>query len=170
MVILSLDISTKSTGWAVYEDKRLIDAGCAASASKNVYERITYITKEIGNIAEKYHPQEVVAEEPEPAFVGNNLNTYRKLTFIHGTISIMLDRLLGLDMKLVTSSHWRKKVGIKTGAGVKREFLKQADITKAKELADGIVEITNDDIADAVLIGYSHLLEEEKEPEKLFWD
>ena len=169
MTLLSLDISTKSTGWAIYKDNQLIDAGCAASASKNVYERITYITKEIENIAEKYHPQEVVAEEPEPAFVGNNLNTYRKLTFIHGTISIMLDRY-NLDMKLVTSSHWRKKVGIKTGAGVKREFLKQADMEKAKELANGIVEITNDDIADAVLIGYSHLIEEIEEPEKLFWD
>lgn len=169
MILLSLDISTKSTGWAVYRDKQLIDAGCAASASKNVYERITYITKEIENIAEKYHPQEVVAEEPEPAFVGNNLNTYRKLTFIHGTISIMLDRY-NLGMKLVTSSHWRKKVGIKTGAGVKREFLKQADMEKAKELVNGIVEITNDDIADAVLIGYSHLIEEKEEPEKLFWD
>lgn len=168
MKLLSLDISTKSTGWAFYIDNQLIDAGCAASTSKNVYERITYITEEIETIVNKYQPQQIITEEPEPAFVGNNLNTYRKLTFIHGTISIMLDKK-GLDMKLVTSSHWRKKVGIKTGAGVKREFLKQADIEKAKEFAKGIVEIPNDDVADAVLIGYSYLIEA-KEPEKLFWD
>ena len=32
MKLLSLDISTKSTGWAVFEDKKLVEYGCMTSS------------------------------------------------------------------------------------------------------------------------------------------
>lgn len=157
MIILGLDISTKSTGWAIFEDTKLVDYGCASASSTNVYDRIDKIVNELRAVVEEYHPTSVIAEEPEPAFVKNNIDVYRKLTFAHGAIGAMLNKHK-LSMQLCSSSHWRKAVGIKTGRGITRAQLKPADIAKANELFD--LNNKNDDIADAILIAYSFALEQ----------
>lgn len=153
--ILALDISTTSTGFAVFSDKKLIDKGIIAPAG-NVITRIEKIADKVNELMLEYHPDIIYAEEPEPAFVKNNIDVYRKLTFAHGAIAIVLNHY-GKDMKLCTSSHWRKQVGIKTGRGITRAQLKPIDIAKANELFN--LDTKNDDIADAVLIGWSYILE-----------
>lgn len=155
MIILALDISTKMTGYAVYNNHELIASGFAASTKENVYDRIQIITAKIKDIVQEYKPDKVVAEEPEPAFVRNNLNVYRKLTFAHGDLCMMLHKYK-LTMELCTSSHWRALVGIKTGRGVTRAMLKPKDIAKVKELYNKDV---NDDEADAILIGLAYVKE-----------
>lgn len=161
MIILALDLSTKSSGWAVYDGTSLVDCGCAAAASTNVYNRIDKITNEIEEVVKKYKPDAVIAEEPEPAFVRNNIDVYRKLTFVHGNICMMLNRYK-LEMELCTSSHWRKLVGIKTGRGITRASLKPIDIAKAKEMFP-TAAVLNDDIADAILIGYGYAQQKDNE-------
>lgn len=160
MIIMALDISTTSTGVAILEDDELKDLVCIAPPGRNVYNRIEKTTEEIEKIYNKYKPNKIIAEEPEPAFVKNNINVYRKLTFAHGDIAIMLNRY-GEEMELVSASHWRKNCGIKTGRGITRAQLKPKDIELAKELykdyADDIGN--NDDKADAILIGHSWFIE-----------
>lgn len=155
MIILGLDISTKSTGVSVFRDKELIYSTVIASAKTNVYDRIELITSKVEQIVKEYKPDKVIAEQPEPAFVKNNLDVYRKLTFAHGAICLMLNHYK-LNMELCTSSHWRAQVGIKTGRGVTRAMLKPQDIAKVKELYNKTV---NDDEADAILIGLAYAKE-----------
>ena len=47
MIIIGLDISTKSTGYSVWGNGKLVTSGCAAASSSNVYKRIKKITTEI---------------------------------------------------------------------------------------------------------------------------
>ena len=47
MIILALDLSTKSSGYSVFDDNKLITYGLAASTKANVYDRIENITKRI---------------------------------------------------------------------------------------------------------------------------
>lgn len=156
MIVIGLDISTKSTGYSVWKDSTLVTSGCIAAASSNVYKRIKKITEGIQKIVQQYKPDVVYAEEPEPAFVKNNIGVYRKLTFAHGAIEMMLDQH-DLKMTLCSSSHWRKQCGIKTGRGIKREELKKLDVAAAATILRR--EPVNDDEADAVLIGQSYVLE-----------
>lgn len=156
MIVIGLDISTKSTGYSVWKDSTLVTSGCIAAASSNVYKRIKKITEGIQKIVQQYKPDVVYAEEPEPAFVKNNISVYRKLTFAHGAIEMMLDQH-DLKMTLCSSSHWRKQCGIKTGRGIKREELKKLDVAAAATILRR--EPVNDDEADAVLIGQSYVLE-----------
>lgn len=156
MIVIGLDISTKSTGYSVWKDSTLVTSGCIAAASSNVYKRIKKITEGIQKIVQEYKPDVVYAEEPEPAFVKNNISVYRKLTFAHGAIEMMLDQH-DLKMTLCSSSHWRKQCGIKTGRGIKREELKKLDVAAAATILRR--EPVNDDEADAVLIGQSYVLE-----------
>ena len=50
MKILSLDLSTKSSGWAIFEDKKLINHGCITSSSTDLIKRIHKMTDEIKQI------------------------------------------------------------------------------------------------------------------------
>ena len=155
MIILALDLSTKSSGYSVFDDNKLITYGLAASTKANVYDRIEIITKRIQEIVKEYNPTKIIAEQPEPAFVKNNIDVYRKLTFVHGSICMML-RHYKLQMELYTSSHWRKMVGIHTGRGIKRTQLKAKDIEEANKLFPQI-KTKSDDVADAILIGLAYV-------------
>ena len=165
MTILSLDISTTSTGYAVFTDKKLISYGVIAPPGKTL-TRIEKIADEINLLMLEHEPDIIYAEEPEPAFVKNNIDVYRKLTFAHGAIAIVLNHY-NKEMQLCSSSHWRKQVGIKTGRGITRAQLKPIDIAKANELFN--LTLKNDDIADAILIGWSYVLEYPESVEEYAW-
>lgn len=165
MIILALDLSTKSSGYSVFKDDKLIAHGVAASTKVNVYDRIEAITQKIEEVVKQYKPTKVIAEQPQPAFVKNNIDVYRKLTFVHGSICMMLHHYK-LQMELCTSSHWRKNVGIKTGRGVHRSELKKLDIAKVEQLYG--VKTSNDDIADAILIGLSYV--KDQNLDQLNWE
>ena len=155
MTILSLDISTTATGYAIFRNQNLISYGVIAPAGKTL-TRIEKIADEVNLLMLEYEPDIIYAEEPEPAFVKNNIDVYRKLTFTHGAIAIVLNHY-NKEMKLCSSSHWRKQVGIKTGRGITRAQLKPIDVAKANELFG--LSIKSDDIADAILIGQAYINE-----------
>ncbi len=67
-----------------------------------------------------------------------------------------------LTPTFVVASHQRKACGIKTGAGIRRESLKSKDIAFVKSQFGLTV---NDDIADAICIGFSAVGGTIKEPQ-----
>ena len=60
------------------------------------------------------------------------------------------------EIEFYVSSEWRKKCGIKTGPHIKRPQLKAAAMKKVKE--DYSIE-ANDDICDAICIGWAYIHE-----------
>ena len=50
MKILALDLSTKSTGYAVYDDNKLIEYGCITASSTDFINRIQKIIQELENL------------------------------------------------------------------------------------------------------------------------
>lgn len=150
MITLALDISTRSTGVAIYEDQNLIHYECISATSTNTFNRIDKIRDRIEQLIQSYHPNKVVAESPLPADVGHNIDTYKKLTWAQGIIGDMLNKHnLKFDIMYIPS-QWRKKVQIKTGPHKMRPKLKADDIAMVKNLYQ--IDV-NDDIADAILIG-----------------
>ena len=167
MTIMSLDISTKATGVAIFEDDKLIHLECITPKGE-VWDRISTIAQRVTDLYLAYRPEVIVTEDPEPAFVRNNIDVYKKLTITHGAIILGIHAAGGPEMITMTASHWRKLVGIKTGRGVKREVLKKESIRVAKELYIDYVERIggSDDKADAVLIGRAFLNEQAQRVEK----
>ena len=81
-----------------------------------------------------------------------NTQTFKALMCLQAAIMMMVhDKHPKITIELVYPGSWRSQAGIKTGRGVKRETLKEADIRRAKELFK--IEQLNDDEADAILIG-----------------
>lgn len=161
MNILSLDLSSKSSGWAVFEDNKLMDYGCITSASTDLIKRIYVMRDGIQEVLNKYTIDKVYVEEvrPQGGFGTGNIQTHRALMWLQAAIAFMLhDFDKKIILEYVYPSTWRATIGIKNGRGIKRESLKQADIAFVKERYNISV---NDDIADAICLGVSQL-----EPEK----
>lgn len=157
MKLLSLDMSSKSTGWAIFENDKLINYGCIASGSTDLIKRIHIMVDTIENIIQEYQPEHIILEEVRPDLVGSNIQTYKALTWLQGAFAMMVhDKFPKVETQYIQASSWRSKCGIKTGRGIKRDALKQADINFVKEKYSITV---NDDIADAIGIGYSKIAE-----------
>ena len=157
MKILSIDASTKSTGWAVYEDSQLKDYGCITSSSTDLFKRIHKMVDEIAEILKKEKDiKKIILEEVRPDDIGSrsNLATHKALMFLQGAIAMMVhDNFSNIIIEYLYPSEWRKCCKIKTGRGVVRETVKQRDVRFVEETFGLKV---NDDIADAIGIGYAY--------------
>ena len=157
MTILSIDASTKSSGWAIYEGTSLKDYGCITASSTDLFKRIHKMVDELDAIIVKYAVQKIILEEVRPDEIGSrsNLATHKALMFLQGAIAMMVhDKYSKITIEYLYPSEWRKCCKIKTGRGVVRETVKQRDIRFVEETF-GIK--VNDDIADAIGLGYAHL-------------
>lgn len=161
MRILSIDASTKSSGWAIFEDTKLVDYGMVTASSTDLIKRIHKIVDGFDEILSKNQIDTVILEEVRPENGLQNIKTHRALMWLQGQLAVMIhDNHNNIPIEYFYPSEWRKVCGIKTGAGVRRTSLKPRDIAFVKETYGLDV---NDDIADAIGIGYAfvHKLEEE---------
>lgn len=148
MVILGIDSSTTSTGWAVIDTKfdnelRLIDYGVIKPKQDETIDRIIYISRELRRILQDFKPELIVIEEMN---VTRNMKTIRALSGLITTIEVMLRNRQALYVKL-TPSQWRKSVGIQCKND--RNTLKKASVEYVREHYN---ENANDDEADAICI------------------
>ena len=167
MNILSLDLSTKSSGWAVFEDKNLKEYGCITSSSTDLVKRIYIMRDGIKEILNKYTINKIVLEEvrPEGGYGAGNIQTHRALMWLQAAIGFLLhDEFKTIEIEYVYPSSWRASCGIKNGRGIKRISQKEADIQFVQETY-GIK--VNDDIADAICIGHAQF---NKENENFNWE
>ena len=150
MIILALDLSTKSSGFSIYQDNKLIDYGCITAGSTNLFHRIDKMVEEIEKILQKYKFNHVYIEDVYPEDVHDNQNVFNALKYLQGFILHLLDKY-DLNHTFYTASEWRSKCGIHTGRGIKRNSLKPKDIEFVQNQF-GIK--VNDDVADAIAIGF----------------
>jgi len=164
MITLALDMSTKSSGWAIFEDQSLKEYGCITAGSANLYNRIHKMISELEEILKKYNIDNVIIEDVVPEDVKGNQTVFKALMYLQGFVMDCLDRNNLRNIKFFTSSEWRKKCGIHTGRGVKRDSLKPKDIQFCYSQF-GIK--ANDDIADAICIGFAAVGGIIKEPQDI---
>ena len=166
MNILSLDASTKSTGYAIYEGNSLKDYGCITSSSTDLFKRIHKMVDEIDLLIKNNSIDKIILEEVRPENGVQNVKTHKALMFLQGALAMMAhDNYPKIESVYLYPSEWRKCCKIQTGRGVVRETVKQRDIRFVEETF-GIK--VNDDIADAIGIGYAYLHPDGKE-EMISW-
>lgn len=159
MKILALDLSTKSTGWCLFEGNRLIDYGLITAYSSDVINRIKKITKELEEIINKNsNIQTVLMEEVRPQgtqYGVGNLHTHKVLMWMQASVIFSLHEInSSINVKYVYPNEWRAACGIQTGKGIKRNNLKIADIDFVQKNYNLTV---NDDIADAIGIAHAYI-------------
>ena len=150
--ILGLDPSTKSTGYSVFNNSELIAHGTITAGSTNVYNRIDKMIEEIEKVIKQYNINDCVLEEVIPEDVRFNNNVFKPLMYLQGFICHLLNKY-NIKPTFFVASEWRKKCGIKTGRGIKRESLKPQDKMFVKQIYG--LEV-NDDEADSICINYAY--------------
>jgi len=168
MNILSLDLSTHSSGWAYFKDDILKDYGCITSASTDLIKRIYKMTDGITEILNKYEVDKIIVEEvrPEGGYGVGNTKTHRALMWLQAATAFLIhDKYSNIEIEYIYPSSWRASLGIKNGRGVKRASLKEQDIEYVKEKYNISV---NDDTADAICIGLSQY--QEQDSNEINWE
>ena len=157
MTILTIDASTKSTGYAIFEDTSLIYYGCITASSNDLIKRIQKIIEGLHPILQEYDVDKIILEEVRPDTESGekrNIKTYRALMWLQAAIAFLAHEISPRStIEYVYPSSWRAACGIKTGRGVKRASLKPADMKFVKDNYN--IEV-NDDIADAIGIGHAY--------------
>jgi Holliday junction resolvasome RuvABC endonuclease subunit len=161
---MAIDASSKSSGWSVFEDGKLIDYGCITASSTDLIKRIQKMIEGFDSVLNKYQINKLIAEEVRPdTGYNSNTNVWKALTWLQAAIAFLVhEKYSQTEIEYIYPSSWRSKIGIKTGKGIKRETLKEADIRYVKENFN--IEV-NDDIADAICINCSFWRENKNEPE-----
>lgn len=151
MRVLALDASTKSTGIAIFDNKELLGKACITASSTDLFNRIHKMVDKIDALIGEVGIEKVVMEEVIPDHQ-KNTQTFKALIWLQAAIMMMLhDKHPKVTVELIYPGSWRSQAGIRTGRGVKRETLKEADIRRAQEVFG--TQQLNDDEADAILIG-----------------
>ena len=155
MNLIAIDASTKSSGLAIYKHNKLVETDCITSASSDLFNRIKVMVENIKSYLISNPDLEylILEEVRQQGFV--NIKTYKALMYLQGCIAMMVHQSFKhIAIDFIYPSQWRKVCQIKQGRGVQRAKQKENDVQWVK---DNFNIQVNDDIADAIGIGYAYI-------------
>lgn len=147
MRILSLDLSTRSSGYAIGEDGSLETHGCITASSRDVVKRIIKMRDQLSKLIKNNKIDKIIMEEVRPEY---NSHTNKVLMWLQAVIVVAAYQIdSNIEYEFVGASEWRAALKIKQGRGVKRQALKPQDTQYVENKYRLSV---NDDEADAICI------------------
>lgn len=147
MKILSLDLSTKSSGYAIGQDELIQQHGCITTKSKDVIKRIITMRDQIAILIKNNNIDKIIMEEVHPDY---NSHTYKVLKWLQAAVVIAAYQVNSkIQYNFLNASEWRAVLNIKQGRGITRDSLKPQDIEYVYKKYNILV---NDDQADAICI------------------
>lgn len=158
MIYLALDQALVTTGWAIFDDRTLIDYGnFTIPANQKIEKRLDFFTKKITELKDKYAFEHIFFEDIQ---YQNNAETHKKLAFIQATIMIWCNNN-NYEFTILSPSHWRSQLkdAYKISFGRSRADNKKAAQTLIKKIYQ--VEVKEDE-ADAICIGIAGIQEKEQ--------
>jgi len=121
MRVLSMDQSTRITGFSVFEDGKYVQSGVIdLHKMTDTDERSKQMAVEICRLIENTKPDCVIIEEVQKQ---SNTSTVIKLARIQG-VAIGFCAAHNIDLHILAPSRWRSALGYRQGPKVKREELK----------------------------------------------
>ena len=92
MKLLSLDLSTKSSGWAIFTDGDLKDHGCITSSSTDLIKRIHIMADAIDEILQNNEIDKIIVEEvrPEGGYGVGNQKTHKALMYLQAALEFLI--------------------------------------------------------------------------------
>lgn len=164
MIVMGIDGSTTSSGWAIFESDGCIRiaSGRIRPKGDNWRDKIEEEWIMFSKLLEKYKPQKIYMEDVP---MKDGKPTIMKLGAVQG-MAICLAAQYGVDIKFLLPSDWRSNIGLFDGTrqGTKREILKKKAVETANKLfglnllwVKEKSKFNEDDEAEAILITYSQI-------------
>lgn len=149
--ILSLDQSSRVSGYAVFIDGTLYTYGKFTFDDYDMGERLVKIRNKVKELISQYSPDKVVFEDiQQQNNVANNVQTFKILAQVYGVVSELLTEL-HIPHTSVLAASWKSTLGIKGRTRVEQKRNAQ------QYVIDKFKEKPTQDECDAICIGEHYL-------------
>lgn len=149
--LLALDQSSKISGYAIFDEGKLIDYGKFVIDDEDFGTRLVRIRNKINYLIQQHEINEIVFEDIQlQNNIENNVQTFKKLAEVFGIIYELATELK-IKNSAVLAVQWKSTLGIK---GKKR--LEQKQNAQKYILENYNIKATQDE-CDAICIGLHHL-------------
>lgn len=113
MIILALDQSSRTSGYAIFEDYKLITYGKFTFEDSDIGIRLNKIRDTVDNLIDNYSVDYVIFEDIQlQNNVGNNVATFKVLAEVFGVIYELLTERQ-IPNESVLSTVWKSTLHIK---------------------------------------------------------
>lgn len=131
MRILSMDQSTRASGWAIFDNGQYVCSGVVdkTKSELDTYERSFEMAKDLWKIIKQYKPDRLIIEDVQQQ---SSVNTVIILSRLQGMI-IGYAEAHGVQTYILLPSQWRAALSYRQGPKVKRAELKQQSLDYVKE-------------------------------------
>ena len=163
MIYLGLDASTTKTGYAIFDDDKLIEYGVISSDKKDWRKRILVIAHELCKLIRNSKIEFIVVEDVP--IIGGRVTSAKILGVVQGMV-LTIASAMKVPIEFIPVTTWRSLMGLFDGTrkGVSREEMKRKSIELANKLFGLQLNWyspsstkNDDDISDAILIAYSYI-------------
>lgn len=142
--ILAFDISSVSTGVAVFNKGRLLKSSLTLiqpNPKKQYGERLVHFQDEIRNLIHKHNPDVVTIED---IFRGRNILTFKSLAMFRGVAIKTIYEEMGKDPVNIMAAEARSTIGVGTSKeeafnAIVKKYTLQFDFDKDNDIVDAIV-------------------------------
>ena len=148
--ILALDQASRTSGWAVFQEEKLIASGTFTYEDDDFALRLVKIRNKVISLIEQYKITKILLEDIQLQGQTNNVETYRKLAEVRGVLSELACEL-HIPHEIIHSQSWKSTLGIKgrDRNTQKRNAQEYVAVTYGKKVSQ--------DESDAICIG-SHYI------------
>ena len=162
MRLLALDQASRTTGYAVFEDDKLVKSGTFTLRSDDVGERLVDYRKHIEKLIIDNDIEEVAFEDIQMQGQVNNVQTFKVLAEIFGVTQEFLVEN-GHSYHIISSNTWKSKLQIKGRTRVEQKRNAQIYVL------ENFDKKVSQDESDAICIGASIVLDNKKNKADFNW-
>ncbi len=146
MKILALDQASRITGYAIFDNKKLINSGLISLGDNHLGQRLVHLREEVTKLVKQYDVEFILLEDIQ--YQANfGFDTFKILGEVLGSLEELAMELVGTNYEVVPSVRWKSKLGIK---GKKRADQKKNAQLYVQDTYDK--KVTQDE-SDAICIG-----------------
>lgn len=109
MRILAFDQASRTSGYAVFDDDKLVDYGKFTFEDVDFGMRLLRIRERVDKLIEKYQPNKVYFEDIQ---LQDNVETFKKLAEVFGVIDELLTEK-DIPHEAILSVTWKSALNIK---------------------------------------------------------
>ena len=141
--IIALDNATHITGWAIFDDKKLVSYGKYTTKSEETSDRILEVGDWLVNLLSQWEPDTIILEDIQQQ---TNVNTFKVLAKLQGVLEYV-SKKNNANYYIVPPATWKSNAGVK---GKSRADQKKSAQLIVQRIYN--VQATQDE-CDAILLG-----------------
>lgn len=141
--IIALDNATHITGWAIFDDIKLVSYGKYTVKSEETSDRILEMGDWLVNLLQQWEPDTIVLEDIQQQ---SNVSTFKVLAKLQGVLEY-ISKKNNADYYIIPPATWKSNAGVK---GKSRADQKKSAQLIVQKLYN--IQATQDE-CDAILLG-----------------